>query len=597
MEKKIHITHKGLLVPIYLFNAKDTNSILKSLTIKEKQVRRNIASYYAPVVRKAYKGMIVDGIKYIIFPRNFLTKLGNYLKLEEFEIINTVYENDNAIDNAIDNANDNENDNANNNANDNAIDNTKFTPNKILYPYQVAAVDYIFKKAKEQYGILYLQMDTGLGKSRVGCAFVIRAMEETISQTEEEIVHPKALIVVPTKAIADQWVGEFSEMYPNLNVNLFKNEPKAKEGKITRKKKEIIQYDIDIIVVNTFREKDESFVKGYLVTVLDEAHEYHSECNLKALWLSQTKYVLGLSATPIERPDGLDRYITLHLGDVVYPKDIPNFDITGVNFKGMVKIIEYEGSDPYCEAILTPMGTVSSIMTINNILNDPYRLALVVNEILLLNNIHLTPEGVEHGLIRDDLEKPKKHGIFVFVETRDFLIKLRNALLNQVDGNELLVPQLEGENIEEIEEENIEEENIEEIEEENIEEIEEENIATPISILRGGITKQAFTDAREAKAHIVLTTYGYSRRGISLPDMTALVLVSPRRNGSRQIIGRILRRNSDEGVVRQIIDIVDVHTVLKGQSNERIKIYKEKFGKQNIKKVNINWESLVPIKL
>ena len=112
-------------------------------------------------------------------------------------------------------------------------------------------------------------------------------------------------------------------------------------------------------------------------------------------------------------------------------------------------------------------------------------------------------------------------------------------------------------------------------------------------MLRGGITKQTFNDAKDAKAHIVLTTYGYSRRGISLPDMTALVLVSPRRNGSRQIIGRILRRNSDEMIVRQIIDIVDVHTVLKSQSNDRIKIYKEKFGKENVKKISVNWEDIV----
>jgi hypothetical protein len=77
--------------------------------------------------------------------------------------------------------------------------------------------------------------------------------------------------------------------------------------------------------------------------------------------------------------------------------------------------------------------------------------------------------------------------------------------------------------------------------------------------------------------------------------MTALVLVSPRRNGSRQIIGRILRRNSDDKIIRQIVDIVDVYTPLKSQSYERIKIYKEKFGKNNIKKINKNWNEYEPI--
>ena len=305
---------------------------------------------------------------------------------------------------------------------------------------------------------------------------------------------------------------------------------------------------------------------------------------------------MGLSATPLERPDGLDKYITLHLGDVIYPKDIPHFDVSGVNFQANVKIIEYEGADPHCETILTPSGTISSIMTINNILNDPYRLKLVVNEILILNNIHLTEDGAAHGLIRDDLEEPKKHGIFVFVETRDFIIKLKEALIAEMDESEIYAPEIDNP---------FETDIFNKLnfplypKDEPPASIETtlgeafvkglEMTATPISILRGGVTKEDFENTKKCKSHIVLTTYGYSRRGISLPDMTALILVSPRRNGSTQIIGRILRRNSDEKIIRQIVDIVDVHTILKSQVNERLKTYREKFGKNNIKKVKKTW--------
>ena len=72
---------------------------------------------------------------------------------------------------------------------------------------------------------------------------------------------------------------------------------------------------------------------------------------------------------------------------------------------------------------------------------------------------------------------------------------------------------------------------------------------------------------------MVLTTYGFSRRGISLPDMTALVLASPRRHGSTQTLGRILRRGSDESILRVIVDVVDVCTGLKSQSTERKRAY------------------------
>ena len=74
-DNKIYITFDGLLVPMNLFTDKQLNAVLKTMTIKEKQVRRNVSSYYSPVIRKAYKGIVKNGIKYLLFPRYFLTKL------------------------------------------------------------------------------------------------------------------------------------------------------------------------------------------------------------------------------------------------------------------------------------------------------------------------------------------------------------------------------------------------------------------------------------------------------------------------------------------------------------------------------------------
>ena len=556
------ISHIGLLVPESIFvTILNNKKILTALTVKEKQIRRNNSAYCAPpIIRKAYKSILYNKIKYLVFPRIFILKLKQYLTdidlLIEPSLI--IQRDPDLIPN-----------------------NEKYISEKILYPYQEAAVEFLYNKAIEQYGVLYLQMDTGLGKSRVGCAFIAK-------------IQKRGLIVVPTKAIAEQWKIEFLEMYPNLNVNIYKN---SDEGKLS--KKQIMESaDVDIIIINTFRDKKTDFISKYSVIILDEAHEYHSTCNLNALWLSQTQYILGLSATPLERPDGLDKYITLHLGDVIYPKDIPHFDVSGVNFQANVKIIEYEGADPHCETILTPSGTISSIMTINNILNDPYRLKLVVNEILILNNIHLTEDGVAHGLIRDDLEEPKKHGIFVFVETRDFIIKLKEALIAEMDESEIYAPEIDNPStsMETMDETFFKGLEMPDEPPTSMETTLDETFfkglgmtATPISVLRGGVTKEDFENTKKCKSHIVLTTYGYSRRGISLPDMTALILVSPRRNGSTQIIGRILRRNSDEKIIRQIVDIVDVHTILKSQVNERLKTYREKFGKNNIKKVKKTW--------
>lgn len=383
------------------------------------------------------------------------------------------------------------------------IDASRTVADSILYEYQEAATEFLTHHfASNNYA--YLQMDTGLGKSRVGCA-VIAALAKV------------ALVVVPTDAIATQWVEEFAEIFPNMRVDVYHNAT----GRSKKVPPSPQTHDVVIIIINTFRSKTPEFMKGFGTMVIDEAHEYHSAHSCKALWLSQSvQSVLGLSATPLERPDGLDRYITLHLGPVIYPRDIPGFDVNAVKFRGEVRTIEYSGHPDHCESAVTPAGTMSAIMTVGNILRDQSRLALIATEV---SRLHAAG-----------------HGVFVFAEMRDALPAIKHHLELKLGEGTVLAPEL------------------------------------PISILRGGVRTSAVRDARDAGAHVVLTTYGFSRRGISLPDMTAIVLATPRRNGSRQILGRILRRGSDESIVRQIVDIVDIRTGLRSQYAARKKVYIEK---------------------
>lgn len=441
-----------------------------------------------------------------------------------------------------------------------------------FYPYQEAAIEYLCgttakgpgplspESVAAHTGVAYLEMQTGLGKSRVGAGVIARRREP-------------ALIVVPTSALAEQWLDEFQIVYPELTVAVYHNPPKNSRrvppGPRT--------HDVVIIIINTFRDKTPEFMEGFGTVILDEAHEYCSVQNSRALWLAQTRAVLGLSATPSERPDGLDRYVHLHLGPVVYSKDIPNFDIGSVSFRGEVRLVEYTGHPDHCETATTPAGTMSAILTIGNINRDEARTRLIAAEIDRLAHLHETesPDELRRlglGPRPEAAATPKhpageirQHGVFVFAEHREYLLDLRKALLERVDASEILAPELE-----------------------------EKKTAKagaarqPVTVLRGGVSKQAVPDARRAGAHIVLTTYGYSRRGISLPDMTALVRASPRRNGSTQINGRILRRGSDESILRQIVDIVDVTTGLRSQVSDRRKAYKAKG--YPITKVHASWE-------
>lgn len=475
------INSNGLFIPYDKFLIRsggktNMNKILKSLTIVEK------ASFGKPkgsplIIKRAY----INQKNAIIFPR---IKAYIFLKHGLIDSIKVEYKNEPRI-----------------------INSHEITIP--LYEYQEEIITYLVsnqfseESIKNNKGICYLQMDTGLGKSRIGCVLVNK-------------LQYTALVVVPTIAIGLQWIDEFNELYPNMTVGFYHNTTKVQ---VTPD-----NYDVTVIVVNTLSKKDISFINGYGIIIFDEAHEYYTTCNGKILWLAQTKIVLGLSATPLERPDELDKYVLLHLGQPIYAKDIVN--VASVKFTGIVKCINYYGCPKYSETILTNKGTTSSILTIGNLIKDPFRIQLIIKEIKRLYNIG--------------------HGIFVFAEHRDFLDILKTHLIDY-----------------------------------NVIDIDDEMQVNEIdtSIFRGGIHKSDIQRAKElskTKAHIILTTYGYSRRGISMTEMTAIVMATPRRNGLKQIIGRILRRGSDETIVRNIIDIVDIRCNLRSQYFDRKKIYIEK---------------------
>jgi superfamily II DNA or RNA helicase len=74
-------------------------------------------------------------------------------------------------------------------------------------------------------------------------------------------------------------------------------------------------------------------------------------------------------------------------------------------------------------------------------------------------------------------------------------------------------------------------------------------------------------------AKVILTTYGFSSTGLSLPRMTAVILATPRRSGTEQTIKRIMRHGSDMEITREIIDIIDCATALRRQFSARKKTY------------------------
>ena len=117
-----------------------------------------------------------------------------------------------------------------------------------------------------------------------------------------------ALIIVPTEAIATQWITSIKNL-----LGLSDDDIGLLQGnKIDIKNKKIV-----IGIVNSLAMKDyPSWVYRYFgAVVVDECHRVGSQVFSRAVPRFNARYKIGLSATP-KRKDGADTVIQCHLGTI-----------------------------------------------------------------------------------------------------------------------------------------------------------------------------------------------------------------------------------------------------------------------------------------
>ena len=149
-----------------------------------------------------------------------------------------------------------------------------------------------------------LSVVTGAGKT----IFALVAMEEFFRSGY------KVLIVVPTRALQDQWLEEVIETWgvSSSEVSLHGSGNSANNDA-----------KIHIAIVNTARRivPELCFEPQKWVIVADECHRYGSDENWKSIagdWAAS----LGLSATPVrEFDEGFETLIAPFLGEVIYEYD------------------------------------------------------------------------------------------------------------------------------------------------------------------------------------------------------------------------------------------------------------------------------------
>ena len=278
---------------------------------------------------------------------------------------------------------------------------------------------------------------------------------------------------------------------------------------------------ITVIVINSALKQPVEFFAGYSLIIYDEVHAYCSPTR-RQIFSKMTHCGLGMSATTEDRLDKFDpiTHRELAFDGIIRAVNLPGFTYDDSKFDSDVTIIHYHGPPEYTQTLRhESTGNVFIPYMIDQMLSDPVRWALVISRLRELYDWR-GPAG-------------EQHNIYVFCEEREPLKRIHEELSKtfHVDTPEL---EVSGQFI-------------------------------------GGIKEGEINRIKE-ESRIILTTYGYSREGISIAKMTAAICLTPRRSGMLQIFARILRRGGPT-FRRKFIDIVDARTSMKYQLVDRMQAY------------------------
>jgi superfamily II DNA or RNA helicase len=161
-----------------------------------------------------------------------------------------------------------------------------------LKPFQKIAVDQMLAK---DFGTL--SSATGSGKTVMALAIIARRRQP-------------ALIVVHTKDLAAQWIERIGQF---LNIS-------ADEVGLIGIGKKSVGREVTVATVQSLYKCAEEIAPQIGFLVVDECHRCPSRTFTEAVTSFDSKYMLGLSATPWRR-DKLSQLIFWHLGDLHHEVD------------------------------------------------------------------------------------------------------------------------------------------------------------------------------------------------------------------------------------------------------------------------------------
>ena len=253
----------------------------------------------------------------------------------------------------------------------------------------------------------------------------------------------KFMVIVDKEFLLQQWSGELRALMPGIRIGVIqenkkqigeveqepltipqlKEKLKEKGLKVGGTKEELLrrlheanggvreaplEYDCCIAMIQTLVQRDfaETDFRPFGFAIFDECHHLGASNFSRALFKIQTKYMLGLSATPT-RDDGLTKVFEWFLGTPVYWEKVREADPDVI-----VKKVDFESDDPtYNDEPRDFRGEMMLSTLLTNVLQCEERNQLI-------------------DTVLADLCKEKDRRILVLSERKSHLQRIENGLPN-----------------------------------------------------------------------------------------------------------------------------------------------------------------------
>ena len=337
----------------------------------------------------------------------------------------------------------------------------------------------------------------------------------------------RALVLVHTGALADQWVERVQSFLPTARV-----------GRIQQDTVDVDGCDVVVGMIQSLvrREYDRDVLASFGTVVVDEAHHIAAPWFAESLKKLPARYVLGLSATP-DRKDGLGRVLPWLLGPIAFraTRDADKVNVNMVCYNdpcNQRELRDRRGKPRYSEML-------------SNLGDNHDRNTRIVDTIV---------QHVKSG-----------RSLIVLSERRNQLLELERMLLD-IPGAECATPPRKKRR-------------------KDTPPLEPPSAEATVVVARvQGGTPPDLRDHGFRHCNVLLSTYPYAAEGIDIPRLDTLVMASPGIN-VEQTVGRILRRHPDKQCPL-VIDIKDPFSLFDGMGWKRLNYY----NSQNYTIEHTSWD-------